>query len=112
MGKPTISSRMRNYLYKKYSTTHYTMEKVFVISTLVVFLFCIAKFIEMKYLDDEQKPLKYLVRDAIIVFACAGLGTFVYFHMDGSVTDFLNIVTENKALNVSSPQVFTDDPGF
>ena len=88
------------------------MEKVFVISIIVVFLFCLSKFLEMKYLEKEWKPLKHLVRDAIIVFACTALGSFVYFHMDGSVTDFLNIVTENKALNVASPQVFTDDPGF
>jgi hypothetical protein len=88
------------------------MEKVFVISILVVFLFCLAKFVEMKYFETEAKPLKHLVRDAMIVFACAALGTFGYFHMDGSVTDFLNIVTENKALNVAAPQVFTDEPGF
>jgi hypothetical protein len=88
------------------------MEKVFVISLIIVFLYALAKFLEMKYLEKEWKPLKHLVRDSIIVFASASLGTFIYFHMDGSVTDFLNIVTENKALNVAAPQVFTDEPGF
>ena len=88
------------------------MEKAFVLAALVVFLFGIAKFVEMKYLDKEWKPLKNIVRDAVIVFASTALGAYMYFHMDGSIHDFFNIVTENKSLNVAAPQIFTDEPGF
>jgi hypothetical protein len=88
------------------------MEKVATIAFLVVLIFCLAKFLEMKYLEKEWKPLKNLVRDAIIVFSSTSIGAYIYFHMDGSMKDFLNIVTENKSLNVAAPQIFTDEPGF
>ena len=88
------------------------MEKVFVISILITFLFCLTKFVEMKYLEKEWKPLKLLVRDAFLVFVCSIISLFVYFQLDGSIHDFFNVVTENKVLNPSATQVFTDEPGF
>lgn len=66
----------------------------------------------MKYLEKEMKPLKYIVRDAVMVFASAFGASFAAFYMRGSVTDFFNIVTENKVLNTDVTQVFTDAPGF
>lgn len=66
----------------------------------------------MKYLEKEIKPLKYIVRDAIIVF-CSSLGAaFSAFYIRGSFTDFVNVVTENKVLDTATTQIFTDDPGF
>ena len=100
------------FLYSSWRYFYKEMQKVAIIACLVVFIFCIVKFLEMKYLDKEWKPMKTLVRDIIIVFGSTSLGAFIYFHMDGSVNDFLNIVTENKSLNVSAPQIFTDEPGF
>lgn len=88
------------------------MEKVFVISILVTVLFCIVKFIEMKYLDKETKPLKVVVRDAIIVFVSSIAATFSFFHLEHSINDFLNIITETKTLNTNATQIFTDEPGF
>lgn len=66
----------------------------------------------MKYLEKEMKPLKYIVRDAIMVFASSLAAAFAVFYMKGSFTDFLNVVTENKVLNTEATQVFTDAPGF
>jgi hypothetical protein len=88
------------------------MEKVFTVAVLVTFLFCLAKFVEMKFVEKELKPLKVVVRDALIVFFCAVAGSFVYFHLDGNIADFLNIVTDTKTLNTSATQIFTDEPGF
>jgi hypothetical protein len=88
------------------------MEKAFVLASLVTFLFCLVKFIEMKFVDKELKPLKIVVRDAIIVFVCSVAGAFAYFHMNGSITDFLNVVTDTKTLNPATTQIFTDEPGF
>jgi len=59
-----------------------------------------------------MKPLKYVIRDAVMVFSSALAAAFAAFHMRGSFTDFLNIVTENKVLNTESTQIFTDAPGF
>jgi hypothetical protein len=70
------------------------------------------KFIEMKYLDKELKPLKFLVRDAVIVFVCSLAAAIFVFNMDGSITDFFNVLTDTKTLNTATTQIFTDEPGF
>jgi hypothetical protein len=88
------------------------MEKIFIISTIITFLFCLVKFIEMKYLDKEFKPLKFLVRDAVMVFVCSLAAALFVFNMDGSITDFFNVLTDTKTLNTATTQIFTDEPGF
>ena len=88
------------------------MEKVFMMAIIITILFLGSKVVEMKYIDKEWKPMKFVVRDGITVFACAALGSFLYLHLDGSVVDFLNVVTKNKTFDMSQTQVFTDEPGF
>ena len=88
------------------------MEKVFILSIIVTCLFFSIKILEMKYVDQEWKPLKIIVRDSVIVFFSSMVGGFLLFQVDGSITDFLNIVTENKSFNMSATQIFTDEPGF
>ena len=88
------------------------MEKVFMIAIIVTVLFLGSKVVEMKYIDKEWKPMKFVVRDGITVFACAALGSFLYLHLDGSMMDFLNVVTNNKNFDMQTTQVFTDEPGF
>jgi hypothetical protein len=88
------------------------MEKLFYIALLVTFLFSIIKVLEMKFIDKEWKPLKHIIRDAVITFVCTLGGSFMYFGMDGSVTDFLNVVTNNKSFNMSATQIFTGEPEF
>ena len=88
------------------------MEKVFILSIIVTCIFVIVKVLEMKYVDKEWKPLKTIIRDAVIILVSSIVGSFLYFHMDGSFTDFLNVVTDNKSFNMSATQIFTDAPGF
>jgi len=88
------------------------MGKIFIISAIITFLFCLVKFIEMKYLDKEFKPLKFLVRDAVMVFVCSFVASLFVFNMDGSITDFFNVLTDTKSLNTATTQIFTDEPGF
>ncbi len=66
----------------------------------------------MKYIEKELKPLKYIVRDSIAVFICSLVASYSYFYMNDSFTDFMNVVTENKSLNLDSTQIFTDTPNF
>lgn len=88
------------------------MENLFLFAIFTTILFVITKLIEMKYLEKEFKPLKYIVRDATIVFTSALAASYGFFYMNGSFTDFFNIVTENKTMNIDSTQIFTDSPGF
>jgi hypothetical protein len=88
------------------------MQKTVLISIIVTVLFCFFKFFEMKYLEDDLKPLKNYVRDACIVFFSSFIASYVCFHLDSSITDFFNVITENKGALVMQPQIFTDNPGF
>jgi len=88
------------------------MEKVFILSIIVTCLFVTIKILEMKFVDKEWKPLKNIIRDSVVVFVSTMIGAFLLFQMDGSITDFLNIVTDNKSFNMASTQIFTDAPGF
>lgn len=88
------------------------MENLFFFAIFTTILFCIFKVVEMKYLDKEFKPLRVMFRDAIIVFTSALVAAYGFFFMRGSISDFFNVVTENKMLHTDTTQIFTDAPGF
>ena len=101
------------------------MEDVYVISLLCTFLFCLAKLCEMKLLqsadpeDDEEfggdkkKPLKYLLRDAVIVFAVSFLSTYIHFHVHFDMTNLMHVIMETKTEpQTGMSEVFTGDPDF
>ena len=88
------------------------MEKVFIITILVVFFFALIKFIEAKYFAKEQKALKYTVRDGIFVAMSAFFGGFILFNMEYTISDFISMMTGNKTIHSGTTQIFTDDPGF
>lgn len=88
------------------------MENLFLFAFLTTILFCLVKIVEMKYIEKELKPLKFIVRDAVAVFVCSLIASYSYFYMNDSFTDFMNVVTENKSLNLDSTQIFTDTPNF
>ena len=43
------------------------MENTFVIAAIISITFLLAKFLEMRYIEKESKPLKFLMRDAFLV---------------------------------------------
>jgi hypothetical protein len=88
------------------------MESLFLFAIFTTILYVLIKLAEMKYLEKEFKPLKYIVRDSVIVFGSALGAAYGFFYMKGSFSDFFNIVTENKTLNMEATQIFTDTPGF
>jgi nitrogen fixation/metabolism regulation signal transduction histidine kinase len=90
------------------------MEQVFIIAISTVILFSVIKIVEAKYLDKygEKKPLKFIVRDVFIVFACVAAASFAYFMFQNQIRDFFNIVTETPTLNSATTQIFTYTPGF
>ena len=77
------------------------MENIFLISGVISVIFLIMKFIEMRFIEKENKPLKLLIRDAILVYVCALTGLFT--------VDQLNPVINTEGV---SPAVFTDNPTF
>jgi hypothetical protein len=88
------------------------MEEVFIITIIITVSFCLSKFIEYKYISDDVKPLKDIVRDCLLVLMSSVSGSYFYFYFQTSIRDFFNVVTETKVLNTATTQVFTDNPTF
>jgi hypothetical protein len=79
------------------------MDNVFIFALIISIAFFIVKFAEMRFVEKESKPLKFLLRDTLIVYFCVISGNFVF--------DQLKPVINNTGLS-SQPSVFTDNPSF
>jgi len=79
------------------------MDNIFVISGIIAFIFLIVKFMEMRVVEKENKPLKMLIRDALVVYFSTLAGFFI--------VDQLNPVIDATMAPVQ-PSVFTDNPTF
>ena len=80
------------------------MDNIFIIATVISVIFFIIKVIEMRFDDNESKPLKLLIRDTLIVYFSVIFGYFIM--------EQLKPVLEIAGEAVSTPQVFTDNPEF
>lgn len=81
------------------------MENIFILAGVIAFVFLIVKFIEMRFVEKEAKPLKLLMRDALFVYISVIFGYFLL--------EQLKPVIQHGGASVSStPTVFTDNPGF
>ena len=79
------------------------MDNIFLVAGIISVIFFIAKFLEMRYVDDEPKPLKYLIRDSLLVYMSVVCGGFI-------LDQLTPIIKENVA--VETPLAFTDNPPF
>ena len=61
------------------------MEQVFIISIIITILFCLSKFIELRYLSEDKWALKDTVRDSIVVMVCSITGAYIYFQFSTSI---------------------------
>ena len=80
------------------------MSNIFIVSGIISVVFLIVKFIEMRFVDKESKPLKFLIRDALLVYFSVVSGSFII--------DQVSPVMQEVGENITNPAVFTDNPGF
>lgn len=80
------------------------MENVFIIASFISFFYLIVKFIEMRFIEKDNKPLKVLIKDTLVVYLCVLLGNFIVEQINPSLLG-------EEATNTVT-QVFTDNPGF
>lgn len=80
------------------------MDNIFLAAAIVSVIYFIAKFIEMKYVDKEMKPIKVLFRDVLLVYVSVVIGFFVI--------EQLNPVVQETLHSSSVPMAFTDIPSF
>ena len=79
------------------------MDNIFIVAAIVSIIFVIAKFIEMRFIDKESKPLKLLIRDALLVYISVIIGYFILGQLKPMIQD---------GGAISAPQVFTGNPEF
>jgi hypothetical protein len=79
------------------------MTNIFVVAAIISITFLLAKFLEMRYIEKESKPLKLLIRDSFLVYFSVIIADFVI--------DQINPVIKSATVSKTTP-VFTDNPGF
>jgi hypothetical protein len=80
------------------------MDNIFIFSGVISAIFLIVKFFEMRFVEKENKPLKFLIRDTLLVYFSVISGYFIM--------EQLKPVLETASETISAPQVFTDNPEF
>jgi len=99
---------------------------VLIIPVVTSVLFFASKFAEMKFIDKEDKPLKVIFRDTLIVFIASLTATYILFNFSEYIEEFMNVVTDAKMTPASmfggggggggeggtSTEIFTDTPNF
>lgn len=81
------------------------MENIFIISFVVSIIFTIMKILEMKFLESEyKKPLKYLIRDSLLVYFSVISADFIIEQVSPSIKKISNYN--------SHPSAFLAEPTF
>jgi hypothetical protein len=78
------------------------MEKYIIHSGIIAFIYLLMKFVEMRIVIKETKPIKELVRDTIIVYLSAMVGLYL-------IDEFM---PSGESIKKTVTNVFTDMPGF
>jgi len=79
------------------------MTNIYIIAGIISITFLVFKFLEMRYIEKESKPLKLLFRDTLIVYFSVLIAHFVI--------DQLNPIMVAGSVKQVTP-VFTDNPAF
>lgn len=87
----------------KYNMILFYMNNIFIISLVISIIFLIFKFLEMRFIDKENKPVKFLIRDTLIVYLCVTVGNLILQQLEP--------ILETNIINVA-PSAFTDNPNF
>jgi hypothetical protein len=80
------------------------MDNIFVVAAIISVVFLVAKFIEMRFIEKESKPMKLLIRDALLVYFSVVFGYFIIGQ--------INPMLKGGAGGSNVTPVFTDNPGF
>ena len=79
------------------------MTSIFIVAAVISLTCLVIKFLEMRYIEKESKPLKFLIRDTLLVYFSVILANFVMDQMNP-------IMTAGAGKKVTP--VFTDNPTF
>jgi len=71
----------------------------FMLATAISIIYLLFRFIEMRFIMKETKPLKTLVRDGLLVYL-------------SSLSGFYILQNVTPTISVESTKAFTNDPDF
>jgi hypothetical protein len=91
------------YLKIRNLKIYFIMDNIFLSAGIISVIFFIVKFLEMKYIDQEPKPLKILIRDSLLVYVSVIIGYFI--------SEQLKPIINDIEIH-SAPLAFTDNPPF
>jgi hypothetical protein len=69
-------------------------------SFIISLIFLIFKFIEMKYINKENIPLKIIFKNTLVIFLCSLIGIYI--------VDMIN----NNIKKIIQPTAYTGNPDF
>lgn len=95
---------------------------LFLISLLVVIIYNILNYLETQYIQKEQKPIKIVIKDSIIIILASLMSLWLFTKYESYFLDFFTIIMNNSgvaggkgtmgiSVNKDIP-VFTDSPDF
>jgi hypothetical protein len=82
------------------------MDNIFIIAGVIAFVFLLAKFIEMRFVEKDNKPLKLLVRDALLVYFSVVIGYYIIEQLNPATVQNVGGGVANTT------PVFTNNPEF
>lgn len=86
------------------------MENEIFLSVAISFLFILVKLFEIKYFEKTAKPLKEIVRDAIIIFICSFSAGYGFSQLKNPIALFFG--GNNTAISNKPTEIFTGNPEF
>ena len=80
------------------------MENIFALGAIISIIYFLCKFIEMRFILKEVKPLKVLIRETLHVYVSVIIGLFI--------ANQFNIMKGAVNTMTGGVNVFVDNPGF
>jgi len=79
------------------------MTEVFIYALAISTVFFLFKFLEMKFVpDDEKKPLKVVMKESLLVYFASVLGIYLYSQFD----------SKDVKPGGKTTMAFVDNPSF
>ena len=69
------------------------MDNIFVIGCVISVVFFLVKFLEMRFSTEEPRPLKYIMRDSLVVYASCIIGYYLLlqFQPEGTANQQIEV---------------------
>ena len=95
---------------------------LFFIGLLILIIYNILNYFEMRFVQNEYKTMKIIVKDSIIILLASLASLYLYTNYEQYFLDFFSIIMNkngkqigaiiNNNLKINDIPVFTDLPDF